>query len=99
MNEHTGGNGMKAVLVLKDIPKFCVECPLIHLGERFICCNVANRWCGDEEGFFTSKTKPTWCPLKPLPTFKDIDLNDSKDVFMFFHGWNTCLAVITGETE
>lgn len=39
------------------------------------------------------------CPLKPLPSFKAVDLNDIRDVVMFCHGWNTCLAEITGETE
>lgn len=37
--------------------------------------------------------------LRPLPSFKAVDLNDSRDVVMFCHGWNTCLAEITGETE
>ena len=37
--------------------------------------------------------------LKPLPSFKAVDLNDTRDVVMFCHGWNTCLAEITGETE
>ena len=38
-------------------------------------------------------------PLRPLPSFKSVDLNDRRDVVMFCHGWNTCLAEITGETE
>ena len=39
------------------------------------------------------------CPLRPLPSFKAVDLNDTRDVIMFCHGWNTCLDEITGETE
>ena len=39
------------------------------------------------------------CELKPLPSFKAVDLNDTRDVMMFCHGWNTCLGEITGETE
>lgn len=35
----------------------------------------------------------------PLPSYKAVDLNDTRDVVMFCHGWNTCLAEITGETE
>ena len=38
-------------------------------------------------------------PLRSLPSFKSVDLNDTRDVVMFCHGWNTCLAEITGETE
>jgi hypothetical protein len=37
--------------------------------------------------------------LKPMPSFKAVDLNDTRDVVMFCHGWNTCLNEITGETE
>lgn len=37
--------------------------------------------------------------IRPLPSFKAVDLNDTRDVVMFCHGWNTCLAEITGETE
>ena len=39
------------------------------------------------------------CELKPLPSYKAVDLNDTRDVMMFCHGWNTCLDEITGETE
>ena len=45
--------------------------------------------------YFTFKFKP----LRPMPSFKAVDLNDTRDVVMFCHGWNTCLAEITGETE
>ena len=31
------------------------------------------------------------CPLRPMPSYKAIDLNDTRDVVMFCHGWNTCL--------
>ena len=39
------------------------------------------------------------CPLKPMPSYKAVDLNDTRDVVMFCHGWNTCLNEITGETK
>ena len=56
MNEHTGGNGMKAVLVI-DMPNNCGECKLIHLqgiGESI--CDAVD-W----------SKRPSWCPLRPLP--------------------------------
>lgn len=81
---------MPAILVLKDIPKFCVECPLIHLGDRFIC-KATNRWCGDEKGFFTSETKPTWCPLRPLPHKLQADWYTDG----YKEGFNACLDAIT----
>ena len=43
--------------------------------------------------------RPSWCPLKPIPSFKAVDLNDTRDVVMFCHGYNTCLDEILGETE
>lgn len=37
--------------------------------------------------------------LRPLPSFKAVDLNDTRDVMMFCHGWNTCLEEITDESN
>ena len=79
---------MKAILVI-DMPDSCEECKIIYLqghGES-ICDSVD--W----------SKRPSWCPLRPLPSFKAVDLNDTRDVMMFCHGWNACLNEITGETE
>lgn len=79
---------MKAILVI-DMPNNCEECKIIYLqghGES-ICDSVD--W----------SKRPSWCPLRPLPSFRVVDLNDTRDVVMFCHGWNTCLAEITGEKE
>ena len=79
---------MKAILVI-DMPNNCEECKIIYLqghGES-ICDSVD--W----------SKRPSWCPLRPLPSFKAVDLNDTRDVMMFCHGWNACLNEITGETE
>ena len=48
----------------------------------------------DESIKYVEDAKP-----RPLSSFKAVDLNDTRDVVMFCHGWNTCLAEITGETE
>ena len=80
--------GQKAILVI-DMPKNCAECKLMYLqgiGESI--CNAVD-W----------EERPSWCPLKPIPSFKAVDLNDARDVVMFCHGYNTCLNEITGETE
>ena len=37
--------------------------------------------------------------LRLFPSFKAVDLNDTRDVMMFCHGWNACLNEILGETE
>lgn len=48
-----------------------------------------------------SKSRPDWCPLKPLPekfdNEKDRKLGDFKPLFKI--GWNACLREITGEVK
>ena len=79
---------MKAVLVI-DMPNNCEECKIIYLqGHGESVCDSGD-W----------SKRPSWCPLRPLPSFKAVDLNDTRDVVMFCHGWNTCLAEITGDAE
>ena len=85
-SETTGQS--KSILVI-DTPKNCAECKLMFLqgiGESI--CNAVD-W----------SRRPSWCPLRTLPSFKAVDLNDTRDVVMFCHGWNTCLAEIIGETK
>lgn len=90
---------MKAVLVI-DMPNTCEDCHLRLALDRYRCINTKEnrlRWCGDEDGFYTSDTKPSWCPLRPLPTRPDIiPVKNEKD---YVFGWNDCLDAITGETE
>ncbi|MBR2653992.1 MAG: hypothetical protein IKD59_05485 [Lachnospiraceae bacterium] len=60
---------MKAILVI-DMPKNCAECKLMYLqgiGEGI--CNAVD-W--DE--------RPTWCPLRPLPQKKEVEVNDIEDI-------------------
>lgn len=83
---------MKAVLVL-DMPKSCFDCQLMVDG----WCYAVN--ADRTQDTISTKDRTCWCPLRQLPSFKAVDLNDTRDVVMFCHGWNTCLAEITGETE
>lgn len=83
---------MKAVLVI-DMPNNCGECKLIHLqgiGESI--CDAVD-W----------SKRPSWCPLKPLPNYRDNSKKpqDYADVWIdgAKTGWNACLDEITGETE
>ena len=82
---------MKAILVIDEMPTRCIGCPCYY-EDRGRCQNT---WESVEDDY----ARPSWCPLRPLPSFKAVDLNDTRDVVMFCHGWNTCLAEITGETE
>ena len=56
----------KAVLVM-DMPSSCEECPLLSVG----------RYCKGKEApnvavdSHLDKSKPDWCPLKPMPEKKD----------------------------
>lgn len=82
---------MKSLLII-GTPKNCGDCPCA--GEEFGICQA------DEKNRDCDWYKiPSWCPLRPLPSFKAVDLNDTRDVVMFCHGWNTCLAEIAGEEE
>jgi len=88
---------MKAVLVIDEMPKDCYDCTLctedeIYGKHTFICI-------GYNAEIEDIGAKAEWCPLRQLPSYKAVDLNDTRDVVMFCHGWNTCLAEITGETE
>ena len=86
---------MKAVLVI-DMPNNCEECKIIHLqGHGESICDSGD-W----------SKRPDWCPLKPLPqtiAYEMTDTQTTKAVELidnaFKLGWNTCLNVITGETE
>lgn len=53
----------KAILVI-DIPECCSECPLCIADEY----NTSHECCMKYKGYVDAKSKPTWCPLKPLPT-------------------------------
>ena len=74
------------------------DVPMLDDGRHL--CNECPIW-NDEHCFcqYDFNMKAKGCPLRPLPSFKAVDLNDTRDVVMFCHGWNTCLNEITGETE
>ena len=75
-----------------------IDVPMLDDGRHL--CNECPIW-NDEHCFcqYDFNMKAKGCPLRPLPSFKAVDLNDTRDVVMFCHGWNTCLNEITGETE
>lgn len=52
----------KAVLVI-DMPEHCDDCPFRVLWAKYHCV-VNGKFCGDEQGFYSSLTKPSWCPLR-----------------------------------
>lgn len=89
---------MKAILVI-DMPKSCAECTLrTSLEANYLYC-IATLPRLKIDPMTANHIKEHKCPLKPMPSYKAVDLNDTRDVVMFCHGWNTCLNEITGETE
>lgn len=98
----------KSVLVI-DTPKSCYNCPFgteyydiyIYKGN----CELAEHLgkimtlLTEEYYGFESKSRPEWCPLKPLPEKKEYivpndNVESQKDIIAV--GWNACLREITG---
>ena len=83
---------MKSILVI-DTPKNCAECKLVYLqGTGESICNAVD-W----------EERPSWCPLKDLPSNKEIkgDWENVVDVWIdgANYGYNKCLNDISGEKE
>lgn len=100
----------KSVLVM-NTPENCYDCPFgtAYCGELEYegYCELAD--CLDydvilmtEEHYdYESKSRPDWCPLKPLPkkfdNEKDRKLGDFEPLFKI--GWNACLREITETSD
>lgn len=88
---------MKATLVI-DMPSKCEECPLHYRKRQGIYrCEMTHK-------NVDIKSKPSWCPLKPLPNkryIKEIGWNCTEYLTesLFERGWNVCIDEITGEEE
>ena len=79
---------MKAILVIDipKIPKNCMSCPLIEYHREYsIVCRH----------YQTGDTRPSWCPLKPMPERKDT--SNRKITYEELReriGWNECVEEI-----
>ena len=94
----------KSILVL-DTPNSCRDCSLRidSYGQYEIC--AAHR---EEYNYpivnehYESRTKPDWCPLKPLPSYKDLKPDNSLEsqlAYQYNQGYNSCLEYIERELE
>lgn len=72
---------MKAVLVIDEMPNKCEECPLHYRKRQEIYrCEMTHK-------NIRLNSKPSWCPLKPMPKEEDIyevgmdeeDTNEERD--------------------
>lgn len=100
----------KSVLVI-DAPENCYDCPFgisycSELEYEGLCelaeCLGCNEILMTEEHYdCESKSRPEWCPLKPLPkkfdNEKDRKLGDFEPLFKI--GWNACLREITETSD
>lgn len=96
----------KSVLVI-DTPENCYDCPF---GTEYCgnleyegCCELAEcldsdtRLIAEEHYDYESKSRPDWCPLKPLP--EKIEMSAG---FTYWNGmadgWDACINAITGKS-
>lgn len=93
---------MKSVLVI-DTPTRCDECQLCY--DKWFCLVTENKIekIDDEDDLEYECPIPSWCPLRPLPSYKDIkcEWKNVEDVWVdgANHGHNACLDEITGWFE
>lgn len=101
----------KSVLVM-ETPENCYVCPFgtayCSALEYEGLCELADCLSCDEilmtEEYYDceSKSRPDWCPLKPLPekklyTAPERNYELQKDLFAV--GWNTCISKITETSD
>ena len=82
----------KAILVM-DMPPCCGNCDFVfrRLDGTYRC--MLNKDCGNKVKF---SEKPSWCPLKECPPYKEFtDYDDSFDDG-FKSGYNACIDEILG---
>lgn len=102
----------KSVLVI-DTPKNCYDCPFgtEYCGDSEYegCCELAEcldsdmRLITEEHYDCESKSRPEWCPLKPLPekkgTSKVASGYESGYEKGYEKGWSDCFDEIAGGVD
>lgn len=104
---------MSKSLLVVDTPKNCYDCPFGaeycgNLGYEG-CCELAGclnsdmRLITEELYDCESKSRPDWCPLKPLPEKMKVTGLYNGEYFKaggklpsYKIGWNDCIDEITG---
>ena len=93
----------KAILVIDKMPKNCSDCWLHH--NEY--CDYEKVWediChnAEHECHVLSKTnyikRPSWCPLKPMPTKMRTDGDDIEED-SYWQGWNDCIEEVENESK
>ena len=76
----------KAILVI-DMPEKCGECAM----------RLQTTCAPAFEKIDSVKTKPSWCPLKPMPEKKPVMNYMDDEMYLFRRGWNACIDAIFGK--
>ena len=70
---------MKAILVINEMPTECIECPFHRI--------YVDGWLNETHCTITAKrnkdgvnTRAEWCPLKPMPQKKEVEVNEIEDI-------------------
>ena len=95
----------KGIIVLDEIPKSCIDCPVCYhsedmsLGrfqyERLDRCKLEP---GEVEQVYLEDIlhkKPEWCPIKPMP--EKVQQKEYCDNGRYDKGWNECIDEIFKE--
>lgn len=106
---------MKAILVLNDMPKNCLECPFRYKSEEmplgnftyqslFRCKFEPEGLCEDDGDIvylndIMMKSKPDWCQSKPVPEKKNEDKAYTMTQLYRTQGYNACIDEILGDKE
>ena len=81
----------KAILVM-DMPSSCEKCDLQIFGR---CEKTKKSIVGTPSDL---KSKPDWCPLKPMPSKKSTEYNPCRNPYIA-EGYNACIDEILGGSE
>lgn len=81
---------MSKGIIVVDMPRNCMECKcrLDFGGGSY--CGAESKFLDDWE-FDLQNEKPGWCPIKPIPTQKDIKKAHTFTDLGFINGHNACI--------
>lgn len=83
---------MEKCILVMDMPSKCAECNFHQYG---ICHAVRKCITGTPKEL---KSKPYWCPLKPMPNKKSTEYNPCRNPYIV-EGYNACIDEILGGSE
>lgn len=75
---------MSKSIAIIDTPEGC------YLGCPFKQGDYCVGTLKNVSGHFHTRTKPEWCPLRPIPEKKDMEFLDDKSEY-YRQGWNACI--------